>query len=236
MAEGDREVTREEVVELADAVAASGGIASGIGTSRLRRAAGRRGRGPGGRGRAGHGRVRPGRGRGPACRRGRSPRAAAISEDEDDGRARMIRLGSLAGYPFEGPRVLGGWTAAGQARGVRDHVQAGAGGQARDVRGDLRRPRRATCRPSSSRSTTRGRSAGSSGPAAGGRSTSARTRCPAGCRRTGSRSPTSSARSTSPSCNDAAVRPSWKDEWIGGTTSSSPGLAKDPARPESAPG
>jgi len=22
----------------------------------------------------------------------------------------MIRLGSLAGYPFEGPRVLGGWT------------------------------------------------------------------------------------------------------------------------------
>jgi hypothetical protein len=23
----------------------------------------------------------------------------------------MIRLGSLAGYPFEGPRVLGGWTA-----------------------------------------------------------------------------------------------------------------------------
>jgi hypothetical protein len=23
----------------------------------------------------------------------------------------MIRLGSLAGYPFEGPRVLAGWTA-----------------------------------------------------------------------------------------------------------------------------
>ena len=23
----------------------------------------------------------------------------------------MIRLGSLAGYPFEGPRLLGGWTA-----------------------------------------------------------------------------------------------------------------------------
>ena len=22
----------------------------------------------------------------------------------------MIRLGSLAGYPFEGPRVLAGWT------------------------------------------------------------------------------------------------------------------------------
>ena len=34
VAEGDRVVTREEVVELADAVAASGGIASGIGTTR----------------------------------------------------------------------------------------------------------------------------------------------------------------------------------------------------------
>jgi hypothetical protein len=34
-AEGDRVLTREQVVELADAVAASGGIASGIGTSRF---------------------------------------------------------------------------------------------------------------------------------------------------------------------------------------------------------
>jgi hypothetical protein len=33
-AEGDRVLTREEVVELADAVAMSGGIASGIGSSR----------------------------------------------------------------------------------------------------------------------------------------------------------------------------------------------------------
>jgi hypothetical protein len=34
VAEGDRVMTREEIVELADAVAACGGIASGIGTSR----------------------------------------------------------------------------------------------------------------------------------------------------------------------------------------------------------
>jgi hypothetical protein len=34
VAEGDRVLTREEVVELADAVASSGGIASGIGTTR----------------------------------------------------------------------------------------------------------------------------------------------------------------------------------------------------------
>jgi hypothetical protein len=33
-AEGDRVLSREEVVELADAVAASGGIASGIGSKR----------------------------------------------------------------------------------------------------------------------------------------------------------------------------------------------------------
>lgn len=33
-AEGDMVLTREQVVELADAVAASGGIASGIGSSR----------------------------------------------------------------------------------------------------------------------------------------------------------------------------------------------------------
>ena len=34
VAEGDRIMTREEIVELADAVAALGGIASGIGTQR----------------------------------------------------------------------------------------------------------------------------------------------------------------------------------------------------------
>jgi hypothetical protein len=33
VAEGDRVMSREEIVELADAVAASGGIASGIGTT-----------------------------------------------------------------------------------------------------------------------------------------------------------------------------------------------------------
>ncbi len=34
-AEGDRVLTRKQVVELADAVAASGGIATGVGTSRF---------------------------------------------------------------------------------------------------------------------------------------------------------------------------------------------------------
>ena len=36
----------------------------------------------------------------------------------------MIRLGSLAGYPFEGPRLLAGWTPPADRGGVRDRVQA----------------------------------------------------------------------------------------------------------------
>ena len=104
-AEAGAVLTREQVVELADAVAASGGVASGIGTSRygarlivqadsreeavarateeFTAAAAKAGLPPG-----------------PVVR------TEAVSEDEDP----MIRLGSLAGYPFEGPRVLAGWT------------------------------------------------------------------------------------------------------------------------------
>ena len=54
----------------------------------------------------------------------------------------MIRLGSLAGYPFEGPRVLAGWTPPPVRRGVRDPLQARPGEQAGAVRGHLRRARR----------------------------------------------------------------------------------------------
>ena len=105
-AEGDRVMTREEVVELADAVAASNGIATGIGTTHygaqliVEAAAGTRRS-------SGHRAVPPA-----AARAGLPPRpsqAEAISEDEDEDDP-MIRLGSLAGYPFEGPRLLGGWT------------------------------------------------------------------------------------------------------------------------------
>ena len=77
-------LTREEVVELADAVAASRGIASGIGTTRYgaqlivdadsRDAAMQRATT----------RVLHGPPRGPACRRGRSLKAGALSEDDDE--------------------------------------------------------------------------------------------------------------------------------------------------------
>ena len=51
----------------------------------------------------------------------------------------MIRLGSLAGYPFEGPRLLGGVDGAGGGGGLRDRLQARTGRQTGPVRGHLRR-------------------------------------------------------------------------------------------------
>jgi len=39
-----------------------------------------------------------------------------------------------------------------------------------------------------------------------------------------------------PRCNDQQNDQAWKDQWIGETTSSSPWLARDPARPEASPG
>ena len=101
----------EEVVELADAVAASNGIASGMGTfgygvqvvveannadravelamAVLAEAVERSGLLLAGGQRGDHR-----RGRRHVLRHGRG----------------VIRLGSLAGYPFEGPRLLAGWT------------------------------------------------------------------------------------------------------------------------------
>lgn len=107
--EGNRVMQLEEVVELADAVATSGGIATGIGTNRygaqvvvsaktrdeaIERATEEFSGGSAEGGPAG---VPDSTGRG--HQRGRR-----------DGGRRMIRLGSLAGYIFDGPRVLGGWT------------------------------------------------------------------------------------------------------------------------------
>ena len=104
-AEGDRVLTREQVVELADAVAASGGIATGIGTSRYGAQLIVRGRQPRGGGRAkateefvARPRPRPGLPPGPVVR------TEAVSEDEDEDARAMIRLGSLAGLPVQGPR------------------------------------------------------------------------------------------------------------------------------------
>ncbi len=82
-AEGDRVLTREQVVELADAVAASSGIATGHRHQPLRRPAGGGGSQPGGRDRAGHGRVHAAPRPRPGCRRRPIVRAEAVSEVEE---------------------------------------------------------------------------------------------------------------------------------------------------------
>ena len=66
-------------------------------------------------------RVRRRRRRGPASRlAGRRPSRRDRARTDDAARtSRMIRLGSLAGYPFEGPRVLGGLDPAGRSGGLR---------------------------------------------------------------------------------------------------------------------
>ena len=136
----------EEVVELADAVAASNGIASGMGTfgygvqvvveannadravelamAVLAEAVERSGLLLAGGQRGDHR-----RGRRHVLRHGRG----------------VIRLGSLAGYPFEGPRLLAGWTPP-ERRRVRCDVQTRHRRQARGVRRALCRPfRRSLC-------------------------------------------------------------------------------------------
>ena len=116
-AEGDRVFSREEIVELADAVADSHGVATGIGTDRygaqLLVVADSRDDAIA---------VATGVFRAAAEKAGlpAAPivRTEAISEAEEatgSRRAAVIRLGSLAGYPFDGPRLL----AAGHRRRSR---------------------------------------------------------------------------------------------------------------------
>ena len=185
-AEGDRVLTREQVVELADAVAASGGIATGIGTNRygaqLIVEAGSREEAIA-KATAG---VHAGRSRGRAPGR---PGGADRGDQRGRGRLLMIRLGSLAGYPFEGPRAAGGLDAAGRPRpSTRSPISRNLTPSRTGTRSSTWATP-TTCPRSGSRSSTRARTAGSSGPDPSGRSTSAPTRCRAAAGRTGSRSP-----------------------------------------------
>ena len=95
--------------------------------------------------RLGGGRARARPRRRPDCRRGRSTAAEASARPTTTTgtTARVIRLGSLAGYPFEGPRVLGGLDAARRSPAVyaimyRPEPET----PARPVRRHLRRPLR----------------------------------------------------------------------------------------------
>jgi len=184
-AEGDRVLSREEVVELADAVAVNGGIATGIGTSRygaqliveagsreeaiatatteFTRAVAQAGL--------------------PA---GAVVRTEAVSEDE----YAVIYVGhsddlSAERFPFQHPRAHCWVRRAGSKWTVYICTYEVPGG-GRPHREQIVRELTAIYQPR---------------------------------------------------CNDQQFDQAWKDEWIGGTTSSSPGLAKDPARPgaETAP-
>ena len=143
----------------------------------------------------------------------------------------MIRLGSLAGYPFEGPRLLGGWTppasAAVYAIAYKPEPETKPDkyaviyvGHSDDLSAE-RFPfqhRRAACWVKRAGSRWKVYICTYEVPG-GGRPH----------REQIARELTAIYR---PRCNDQQFDQAWKDEWIGGTTSSSPGLAKDPARPE----
>ena len=206
-AEGDRVFTREEIVELADAVAASSGVATGIGTNRygaqLLVAAGQ----PRGRDRRGDASCSRPRRAPPGCRPRRScgPRRSARKRKPRPGKPRAGKPtpagrgdpARVAGrLPLRRPAAARRLDAAAGRGRLRRAVQAGPGNQAGELRGHLRRPRRGPRRQSGSPSSTRAPRAGSTGPAPSGRSTSRPTRYPAERRRTASRSPASWPRST----------------------------------------
>ena len=205
-------LTREEIVELADAVAAQG-IASGIGTTATARSSSSR---PTRRTRRWSGAAEFVRaaaaGRAAA---GRWP-VTAVSEDEDDD------VESTSDDPARVPRRLpvrgssrpGRVDPAARPGRLRDRVQARAGGKPGPVRRHLCRPLRRPVHRAASRSAIRGRPAGSDGL---GADEGARLHyeVPGGLRRTGSRSPRSSAAIYHPSCNEQQYEQAWKDEWIG---------------------
>ena len=149
----------------------------------------------------------------------------------------MIRLGSLAGYPFEGPRLLAGWTppasAAVYAIAYKPEPEAKPDKYAVIYVGhsdDLTAERFPFQHP---RAHCWVRRAGSKWKVYIGTY-----QAPGGGRAHREQIARELTAIYQPRCNDQQYDQAWKDEWIGGTTSSSPGLAKDPARPpiETAPG
>jgi len=148
----------------------------------------------------------------------------------------MIRLGSLAGYPFEGPRLLAGWTppatAAVYAVAYKPEPDARPDRYAVIYVGhsdDLSAERFPFQHP---RAHCWVRRAGSKWTVY-----ICTYEVPGGGRPHREQIVRELTAIYQPRCNDQQFDQAWKDEWIGGTTSSSPGLAKDPARPgaETAP-
>ena len=142
----------------------------------------------------------------------------------------MIRLGSLAGYPFEGPRVLAGWTPPASAavyviayKPDPDTKPDRYAIMYVDHSGDLSAERfpfqhpRAHCWIKRAGSKYKVYICTYEVPGGG-----------VAHREQICRELTAIYR---PRCNDQQYDQAWKDEWIGGSTASSPSLAKDPAGP-----
>ena len=148
----------------------------------------------------------------------------------------MIRLGSLAGYPFEGPRLLAGWTPPPATAAVYviaykpdpdtkpDRYAVIYVNHSEDLSAErfpFQHPR-AHCwiKRAGSKWKVYICTYEIPGGAKGHREQMAREL-------------TAIYR---PRCNDQQYDQAWKDEWIGSSTSSSPSLAKDPQGPGSPPG
>ena len=148
----------------------------------------------------------------------------------------MIRLGSLAGYPFEGPRLLAGWTpppatAAVYAIAYKPEPDVKPDRYAVIYVGhcdDLAAERFPFQHP---RASCWVRRAGSKWKVY-----VCTYEVPGGSRAHREQIARELTAIYQPRCNDQQYDRAWKEEWIGGTTSSSPWLAKDPVRPETPPG
>ena len=148
----------------------------------------------------------------------------------------MIRLGSLAGYPFEGPRLLGGWTPPAGRRRVRDHVQARPGDQAGPVRGHLRRPLRGPVRRALPVPAPARRLLGAAGPATW-KVYICTYEVPGGTAAHREQIARELDRDLPAGCNEQQYDQAWKDEWIGEYSRRPPPAAHPPRpRPSRRPG
>ena len=150
----------------------------------------------------------------------------------------MIRLGSLAGYPFEGPRLLGGWTPPAAAGRVRDPVQARARTPSPTGTRSSTSATPTTCPPSGSRSSTRARQCWVRRAGSRWKVYICTYEVPGGGRAHREQIARELAAIYQPRCNEQQYDQSWKDEWIGEYTAPTTGpLARrgpDPPPPPDA--
>jgi hypothetical protein len=143
----------------------------------------------------------------------------------------MIRLGSLAGYPFEGPRVLGGWTPPAGPAVYAVMVKPDAARETYAViyvghADDLAAEQFPFNHPSAPCWIRR----------AGGkwRLYICTYRVPGGLRSHREQIAQELAAIYRPGCNEQQFDRSWKDEWIGGYTAPTTGpltTSRDPGEP-----